>query len=72
MEFSFMGPFYIIILSQAPPPESATELYHVENETKTEAARVQLFNKRKALEALPPTSDALHVHIERAHYQTLV
>ena len=26
----------------------------------------------KALEALPPTSDALRGHIERAHYQTLI
>ena len=52
--------------------EFVCKLYHVENVTKTEAARVQLFNKCKALEALPPTSDALHVHIERAHYQTLV
>ena len=46
--------------------------YHVENVTKTDEARVQLFNKCKALDALPPTTEALHGHIERAHYQTLI
>ena len=46
-------------------------LYHDENVIKKDDARVQLFNKCKALEVVPPTSDALHGHIERAHYQTL-
>ena len=52
--------------------EFVCKLYHVENVTKTDYARVQLFNKCKALEVVPPTSDALHGHIERAHYQTLI
>ena len=52
--------------------EFVCKLYHVENVTKTDEARVQLFNRCKALEALPPTSDSLHGHIERAHYQTLI
>ena len=52
--------------------EFVCKLYRVENVTTTDEARVQLFNRCKALEALPPTSDALHGHIERAHYQTLI
>ena len=52
--------------------EFVCKLYHVENVTKTDEARVQLFNRCKALEALPPTSDSLHGHIERAYYQTLI
>ena len=52
--------------------EFVCKLYHVEKVTKTDDARVQLFNKCKALEVVPPTSDALHGHIESAHYQTLI
>lgn len=35
-------------------------------------ARVTLFSKCRASEALPPTSDAAEFHIRRAHYQALV
>ena len=52
--------------------EFVCKLYQVENVTKTDDARVQLFNKCKALEVVPPLSDALHGHIKRAHYQTLI
>ena len=48
--------------------EFVCKLYRVENVTKTDEARVQLFNRCKALEA----PDALYGHIERAHYQTLI
>jgi hypothetical protein len=35
-------------------------------------ARVLLFSKTKTSEALPPTKDALELHIKRVHYQSLV
>jgi hypothetical protein len=35
-------------------------------------ARVLLFSKTKKPEALPPTKDALELHIKRVHYQSLV
>ena len=35
-------------------------------------ARTKLFCKCKTPESLPPTSDALKFHIERAHYQAMV
>ncbi len=38
----------------------------------TDEARAVLFNKSRSPESLPPTSDALHFHIRRAHYQTVV
>ena len=34
--------------------------------------RAYLFNKGKNADSLPPTSDALKLHISRAHYQTTV
>ena len=52
--------------------EFVCKLYHVEKMTKTDDAIVQLFNKCKAIEVVPPTPDALYRHIERAHYQTLI
>jgi hypothetical protein len=52
--------------------EFICKMYRVVNVRTTDEARVKLFNKCKALEALPPTSDALRGHIERAHYQTLI
>ena len=36
---------------------------------KTDSARVILFQKGVSAEALPPTSNALHYHILRSHYQ---
>ena len=35
-------------------------------------ARVMLFCKGRLQEALPPTSDAVKLHIRRAHYQALI
>ena len=34
--------------------------------------RLHLFLKNKIPEALPPTKDALYLHIKRAHYQSLI
>ena len=31
-----------------------------------------LFNRARCPESLPPTSDALHFHIQRAHYQAAI
>ena len=40
--------------------------------TNIDQLRVFLFNKGKDPDSLPPTSDALKLHISRAHYQTSV
>ena len=40
--------------------------------TKIDQMRVFLFNKGKDPDSLPPTFDALKLHINRAHYQTIV
>ncbi|XP_031332283.1 uncharacterized protein LOC116162731 [Photinus pyralis] len=40
--------------------------------TMSNAARVSLFGAVKVLEFLPPTSDALRLHILRCHYQVFV
>ena len=48
--------------------EFVCKLYHVENVTKTDDARVQLFNKSKALEVVPHTSDTLKEPIIRPSY----
>ena len=48
------------------------KLYNIKNVSKTNEARVILFNKSRSPESLPPTSDALHFHIQRAHYQAAV
>ena len=40
--------------------------------TSSDSARVKLFSKCKMPDALPPTSDALKFHIQRAHYQSMV
>ena len=39
------------------------------DKTKIDQMRVTLFNKGKYPESLPPTSDALRLHMGRAHYQ---
>ena len=38
----------------------------------TDEARDLMFGKSKSPESLPPTSDALKLHIERAHFQASV
>ncbi|KAK3911510.1 Chromosome-associated kinesin KIF4 [Frankliniella fusca] len=48
-------------------------LYKVGPEiTKADAARVALFGTVKMLEYLPPTSDALRLHLKRCHFQVYV
>ena len=48
------------------------KVYNVSDVDSCDKARVVLFAKCKSPEALPPTSDALNFHVQRAHYQTLV
>lgn len=48
------------------------KLYNFHNEDSCDKARAVLFTRCKAPESLPPTSDALKFHIERAHYQSMV
>ena len=47
-------------------------IYGLSDVESTNSARVILFKKGRPAEALPPTNDALHYHILRAHYQSLV
>ena len=48
------------------------KLYNLNKVSTTDGARAILFNKSRSPESLPPTSDALHFHIQRAHYQASV
>jgi len=48
------------------------KFYNLCNVSNTNEARVILFNKSRSPESLPPTSDALQFHIQRAHYQATV
>jgi len=48
------------------------KLYGVPESNSCDQARVKLFCKIKSPEALPPTTDALKYHVQRAHYQSLV
>lgn len=48
------------------------KVYGVPDMTSSDSARVKLFSKCKMPDALPPTSDALKFHIQRAHYQSMV
>ena len=45
------------------------KMYNVQNVTTADQARSSLFIRSRAPEMLPPTSDALHLHIKRSHYQ---
>ena len=50
-------------------------LYKATEATSCDDVRVQLFKKVNhwtSLDALPPTTDAMQFHIERAHYQSMV
>ena len=48
------------------------KLYDVATAMTSNDTRVKIFCKGKTPQALPPTSDALNLHIKRAHYQTRV
>ena len=47
-------------------------LYGMPKEDDINKVRLHLFLKNKIPEALPPTKDALYLHIKRAHYQSLI
>lgn len=48
------------------------KMYGIQNTHSANKARSLLFVKSRAPESLPPTSDALTLHIQRAHYQAAV
>ena len=47
-------------------------MYNVHRIDSVDAARHMLFSKTAKPEAMSPTSDALHFHSMRIHYQTMV
>ena len=47
-------------------------LYGMPDEDSIDKVRLKLFLKKKNPDALPPTRDALYLHIKRAHYQSLI
>ena len=47
-------------------------IYKLPDEDICDNARVDMFGKCRLPEALPPTSNALQFHIQRAHYQAMV
>ena len=47
-------------------------LYGMPNEDSIDRVRFQLFLKKRNPEALPPTSDALYLHIKRVHFQSII
>ncbi|MES9880098.1 MAG: hypothetical protein ABW185_04375 [Sedimenticola sp.] len=48
------------------------KLYGTPEANSCDTVRVKLFCKCKSPEALPPTTDALQFHTQRAHYQSMV
>ncbi|KAG1664222.1 hypothetical protein GQR58_019901 [Nymphon striatum] len=48
------------------------KVYSVHRITSCDKTRVRLFCKCKSQESLPPTSDAVTYHIQRAHYQSMI
>ena len=42
------------------------------NEDDIDKVQYHLFLKKNKPDALPPTSDALYLHIKKAHYQSLI
>ena len=48
------------------------QIYKAPDVDTCDEARVQLFCKGRSQESLPPTSDAVHLHIKWAHYQIKV
>ena len=47
-------------------------IYNVHKTDSIDKARHILFSKTGKPEAMPPTSDALHLHLRRVHYQAMV
>ena len=47
-------------------------IYSVTEAERCNEARATLFSRCRSPEALPPTSDAMRWHIERAHYQAMI
>ena len=64
--------FHITPVKVSPSEQFICKLYNLTNVSNTNEARVVLFNKSRSPESLPPTSDALHFHIQRAHYQATI
>lgn len=52
--------------------EFVCKLYNINSVCTTDEARAVLFAKSRSPESLPPTSDALYFHIQRAHYQASI
>ena len=48
------------------------KMYKLDHIGSVDEARVILFSKKGKSEALPPTSDALSLHIKRVHYEAIV
>ena len=47
-------------------------VYNLPEQKSCDAARLILFRECRSPETLPPTSDAIEFHTQRAHYQSLV
>ena len=47
-------------------------VYNVADAESCNEARATLFSRGRLPEALPPTSDALQLHIRRAHFQAMI
>jgi len=52
--------------------EFVCKMYKLDSIGSVNEARVILFSKKGKPEALPPTSDALSLHVKRVHYQVTV
>ena len=52
--------------------EFVCKLYKLDSIESVDEARAILFSKKGKPEALPPTSDALSLHVKRVHYQAIV
>lgn len=48
------------------------KLYDAPNARSCDEVRVKMFNKGRNAQALPPSTDAVKLHIQRAHYQAMV
>ena len=57
---------------QKKAEEFVCKVYKVQQIDNVDTARHIMFSKSKKPEALPPTRDALHFHIMRAHYQAMI
>lgn len=52
--------------------EFVCKMYQLDSVKSVDEARAILFSKKGKPEALPPTSDALSLHVKRVHYQSIV